>query len=65
MMPRKQRFKPSRKPKPVPVAQTQEGAVLEQSGAQREEASRTSAADHIESMPEPRATQRREEMEAG
>ncbi len=31
-MPRKQRFKPSRKPKPIPAAQAQEAAERERPG---------------------------------
>jgi hypothetical protein len=33
-MPRKQRFKPSRKPKPMPVTQTEEHSPFEQTSAQ-------------------------------
>jgi hypothetical protein len=36
-MPRKQRFKPSRKPKPMPVTQTEGRSELEPTSAQQQE----------------------------
>ena len=62
-MPRKQRFKPSRKPKPMPVAQAQDGAQIERMNAQPDEGSRASEANRPETAADG-GTPRREEAEA-
>jgi hypothetical protein len=62
-MPRKQRFKPSRKPKPIPAAQVQEGAEIGRQGVQLDDAGRAPEKER----PEPPAADRlphREEAEA-
>lgn len=63
-MPRKQRFKPSRKPKPMPTTQAHEGAELDRSSAQREEATRAPESDRQDPSAEAKAPPRPEEVEA-
>ena len=58
-MPRKQRFKPSRKPKPIPAAQAQEAAELERSSVQLDDIARAPDADRQE--PEARVQGREED----
>jgi hypothetical protein len=60
-MPRKQRFKPSRKPKPTPEVQTQEH---DRSNTQRTDATRTPETDRLEHAVEPADDPRPEEAEA-
>lgn len=48
-MPRKQRFKPSRKPKPITAIQTEERSELERSSAQHDGMPRASEYDPAQS----------------
>jgi hypothetical protein len=60
-MPRKQRFKPSRKPKPIPSAQAQEGGEPGNTGAQDHAGAPISDGDHPDIIPGDRAPQYREQ----
>jgi hypothetical protein len=62
-MPRKQRFKPSRKPKPIPTAQAQEAAELGRQGVQLDDAARAPETERPE-HPADNRSPRREEAEA-
>ena len=62
-MPRKQRFKPSRKPKPIPAVQVQEGAEIEQSNVQLDQGARAPEPARPDQGIESR-THRQEEIEA-
>lgn len=62
-MPRKQRFKPSRKPKLISTAQAQEAAEIERPSVQLDEIARTPEAERPEPALEPRS-QGREEVRA-
>lgn len=66
-MPRKQRFKPSRKPKPIITAQTDgtDGTVnLEGSSAQRTDMPRTPEADPLPAPADVRVGARGDQAEA-
>lgn len=57
-MPRKQRFKPSRKPKPIPTEQAQGGRPIgELATAQAREVARAPDVGRVETVPDPRAPQ--------
>lgn len=62
-MPRKQRFKPSRKPKPIPAVQAQEGAEVGRQGVQLDDATRAPEPERHEPGADNRSP-RREEAEA-
>jgi hypothetical protein len=60
-MPRKQRFKPSRKPKPISTVQAQEGADPGSTGTQDHVAAHVSDGDRAELAPDARAPQYRDQ----
>ena len=65
-MPRKQRFKPSRKPKPIPTPapQTDGGGPIDQSTAQRDDVPRSPEHEAPRPPPEVRADPRTGDGEA-
>jgi hypothetical protein len=61
-MPRKQRFKPSRKPKPIPTPTTQPDDRAQADRAQADPA--TAQRDDVSSAPEPQSPRSRPELRA-
>jgi hypothetical protein len=63
-MPRKQRFKPSRKPKPISTTQTLEDAEVQRPSMQRDDAMRALDEDRATSAGEGRAPEYQDRLEA-
>jgi len=62
-MPRKQRFKPSRKPKLIPTAQAQDGVEIGAASTQSDDETRVSDGDLMDPAAAARAPQYQEQGE--